>query len=384
MRCTPVGTMACLGAAMLLSCLALASPGTLPPDGSVQLEGVMAPQGFDAMRPLTRIAFGSCAEQDKPQPIWDAVLDARPEIFLFLGDNVYGDTRDRTVLEAAYARLQAKPGFQRLRETVPVMATWDDHDYGENDAGREYPMKDASREVFLDVWREPEGSPRRSRDGVYTSAVFGPVGRRVQIILLDLRWNRTPIARNPAFPDDAVYRRWARREGAAGRQVPGPYARDPSPAATMLGEAQWRWLAERLEEPAELRLIGSSLQVLADFPGWEAWVNYPRDQERLFRLIEATGASNLVFLSGDTHYGELTRRDTPDGTPLFDLTSSGLTESWHVPVPNTLRIGRAHHRPNFGLLTIDWEASRLTLALKGEAGASLIEKTIPIGVSRTP
>ena len=71
-----------------------------------------------------RIAFGSCARQDKPQPIWDAVLASEPDLFVFLGDNIYGDTRDPTVLRAKYAQLAAQPGFKRLRERVPVLATW--------------------------------------------------------------------------------------------------------------------------------------------------------------------------------------------------------------------------------------------------------------------
>jgi alkaline phosphatase D len=117
------------------------------------------------------------------------------------------------------------------------MATWDDHDYGENDAGAEYPMKEASRDLFLRFWNEPAGSPRHDRDGVYTSARFGPPGRRVQVTLLDLRWNRTPSARNPAFPDDVAYRRWATREAQAGREVRGPMpaTRRRSPACWASG-----------------------------------------------------------------------------------------------------------------------------------------------------
>lgn len=345
-------------------------------------EGVAAPEGFDASLPLTRIAFGSCAEQTKPQPIWEPVLAARPELFVFLGDNVYGDTRDRGELEQAYAALAAQPGFQRLRASTPVMATWDDHDYGENDAGADYPMKQASREVFFDFWREPADSPRRAREGVYTSAIFGPPGQRVQVILLDLRWNRTPIARDIAFPDDAAYKRWATREARAGRVVPGPYARDPSPAATMLGEAQWAWLEAQLRQPAEVRLIGSSLQVLADFPGWEAWANYPRDQARLFDLIRATRAEGLVFLSGDTHYGELTQLDANVPYPLVDLTSSGLTEEWHVPVPNALRVGKAHHTANFGLVEIDWARRELRLGLRDAKGSTLTRTTVALASLR--
>jgi alkaline phosphatase D len=350
---------------------------TLPP------VALAAPDaGSEPILPLTRIAFGSCAEQHKPQPIWTAVETAAPDLFLFLGDNVYGDTRDRDELEKAYAAFGAQPGFQRLRESTRVMATWDDHDYGENDAGAEYPMKEASREVFFDFWREPADSPRRTHEGVYTSAMFGPPGQRVQVILLDLRWNRTPIARNAAFPDDEAHARWGRREARAGRAVPGPYARDPSPEATMLGEVQWEWLKAQLREPAEVRLIGSSLQVLADFPGWEAWVNYPRDQARLFQLIRDTEAEGVVFLSGDTHYGELTRVEANVPYPMIDLTSSGLTEEWHVPVPNALRVGEAHHRANFGLVEIDWARRELRLGLRDAEGAVLIDHPVPLSTLR--
>jgi alkaline phosphatase D len=362
--------------ALLLAVLVLLPPAIVAAREAG--EGVAAPEGFDTSLPLTRIAFGSCAEQSKPQPIWEAALAAKPELFLFLGDNVYGDTRERAVLERAYAELEAKPGFQRLRASTPIMATWDDHDFGENDAGAEYPMKQDAKEVFLDFWREPAGSPRHGRDGLYTSAVFGPPGQRVQVILLDLRWNRTPIARDIAFPNDDAYKRWATAEAKAGRDVPGPYARDPSPAATMLGEAQWRWLEAQLRGPADLRLIGSSLQVLADFPGWEAWVNYPRDQARLFQVIRETRANGVVFLSGDTHYGELTRLDANVPYPLTDLTSSGLTEEWAVKVPNALRVGEAHHHANFGLVEVDWTAREVTLGLRGVDGETLIEERVAL------
>ncbi len=328
---------------------------------------------------IVRIAFGSCSKESLPQPIWNAVLAAKPELFVFLGDNIYGDTRDMDVLRGKYAKLSAIDGFRRLRAQVPTVATWDDHDFGENDAGGDYPMKEESRRIFLDFWGEPVDSPRRDRDGVYTSYTFGPEGRRVQLILLDLRYNRTPIATSPFLADAAAYRQWSDRESKAGREVPGPYVRNPDPAATMLGERQWRWLETQLRQPADLRLIGSSLQVLADFPGWEAWVNYPNDQQRLFRLIRETEAHGVVMLSGDTHYGEITRQAENVPYPLYDITSSGLTEVWHAPVPNALRLeGRSFRQANFGLIEIDWTQRSVALSLRDERGGELLRQTLPL------
>lgn len=153
---------------------------------------------------VTRIGFGSCSHQDKPQPIWTSVLEDKLDAFIFLGDNIYGDSDDAAVLKRKYAKLAAIPGFAALREQMPTYATWDDHDYGRNDAGKEYPSKEASRQLLLDFWEEPESSLRRTQEGgIYSSVLFtepaasallhGAEPRVIQLLLLDLRWNRTAL-----------------------------------------------------------------------------------------------------------------------------------------------------------------------------------------------
>jgi alkaline phosphatase D len=324
----------------------------------------------DSRRTLRRVAFGSCCEQSKEQPIWDVINELEPDLFLFIGDNIYGDTRDMAVLRAKYAQLGAKPGFRRLRERTPILAVWDDHDFGEDDAGGDYPMKEESRRIFCDFWGETADSPRRTRDGIYASYVFGESGSRVQVVLPDLRFNRTPILKRDLA--GTKYEDWAKSLEAAGRPVPGPYEREPDRRATMLGETQWRWLEEQLHAPAQVRLFASSLQVLADFAGWEGWINYAGDHERLIDTIRRTRASGLVFLSGDTHYGELSRLDANVPYTFWDLTSSGLTETWHVMPPNALRVGEVVREPNFGLVEIDWTAPLPKLALQVRDGAGRV------------
>jgi alkaline phosphatase D len=333
-------------------------------------------------RTLHRIAFGSCAKSGKPQPVWDAVLTRKNDLFVFLGDNIYGDSRDMSVLAAKYAELAAQPGFARLRETTPLAATWDDHDFGENDAGGDYPMKDASRKLFLDFWQEPADSPRRERDGIYASYLFGEPGRRVQLILPDLRYNRT--AMTPRDLGGMSYQAWAEKQVAAGKPLPGPYQRNPGHDATMLGERQWQWLERQLEVPAEVRLFGSSVQVLADFTGWESWANFPRDQQRLFDLIRRTRAGGVLFLSGDIHYSELSKLDVNVPYPLWDLTSSGLTEEWRVPTPNANRASEVIPDANFGFVDIDWQgpATKLALGIIDAAGRTRLSFEIPLASLR--
>jgi alkaline phosphatase D len=327
-------------------------------------------------RTLTRIAFGSCAEQSKDQPIWEAVLAQKPELFLFLGDNIYADTRDMAVVKAKYAQLAAKPGFQRLRQTTPVCAVWDDHDFGEDDAGGDYPMKADTRAIFCDFWGEPASSPRRTRDGIYAAYVFGPAGRRVQIIMPDLRWNRTKIEKLDLAGAD--YKTWAKTKLDAGALVPGPYARNPDVSATMIGERQWAWLEAQLRQPADLRILASSLQVLADFAGWEGWVNYAHDQARLFDAIRKAKADRLICISGDTHYGEISMLDANVPYPIWDITSSGLTEVWPVTPPNALRRGDLWRDRNFGMLNIDWSgrAPVVTAQVRDEKGVVRLEQRI--------
>lgn len=327
---------------------------------------------------VTRIAFGSCAKESKEQPIWNSIIATRPDLFLFLGDNIYGDTRDMNVLREKYARFGAIPGVKKLRETVPHLAIWDDHDYGENDAGVEYPMKEESRRIFCDFWGEPADSPRRTQDGIYASYLFGSRGRRVQIIMPDLRFNRTPILKLDL--GGKAYDVWAKELEQAGKPVPGPYSRNPDPKATMLGERQWRWLEAQLKIPADVRIIASGLQVLADFPGWEGWTNYARDHQRLIELIRNTRANGVIFLSGDTHYAELSRLDVNVPYPLYDLTSSGLTEVWPVLPPNDLRVGEAIREANFGVIEIDWGvAPQLRLEIRDGNGLTRMAHRIKLG-----
>lgn len=183
------------------------------------------------------------------------------------------------VLKNKYQRLGAKPGFKALRAKTPIIAMWDDHDYGQNDAGKEYPHKEASRQIMLDFWQEPANSKRRTRaDGIYTSYMYGEGEQTVQVIMPDLRFNRDTL--NSVSELEYYTKRKLNNQG--------PYSPTEVKGASMLGEAQWQWLEQELKKPAAIKLIASSLQLLPDFTGWESWANFPEDRNRLFALIKNT------------------------------------------------------------------------------------------------
>ena len=305
--------------------------------------------------PLSRIAFGSCAKQTLPQPIWEPILAYRPDLFIFAGDNVYGDfdSPEAAELKRAYDEARHIAGYARLRETVPHLAVWDDHDYGVNDGGAEFAHKALAKDLFLDFWEAPATDIRRTRGGIYDSRVIGPPGMRVQVILLDVRWFRSPLK-----PTD--------KRGAPGRQR---YLPDPDPAKTMLGAEQWAWLAQELRRPAELRLIVSSTQVLAEGHGWERWGNLPLEKQKLIDTIRASGAKGVVLLSGDRHVGALYRETPADLYPLYEATSSGLNMVyWAAKEPGPNRLGALYAAANFGVVDIDWWERKLVLALRDDGG----------------
>jgi len=292
---------------------------------------------------ISRIAFGSCGHQDRPQPVLDLVRQYKPDLFVFLGDNIYGDTHDMDELRAKYAKLAAKPEFQRLKKDIPILATWDDHDFGWNDAGRHYPEKSLSKEIFMDFWNEPANSERRKHKGIYTSYMFEGKGRRVQVILLD---NRT-------FRDDLrTYR------GELHKDARFFYALDYYPHettdSTLLGETQWKWLETELQKPADLRIIGSGSQFSIAFNGYEAWANFPHEQQRMLNLIKKTRANGVLFITGDVHYGEISVLKEDGLYPIYDVTSSGITSTWHFPTPNDNRIEGPIMENHFGMLSVDW------------------------------
>jgi alkaline phosphatase D len=312
---------------------------------------------------LRRIAFGSCIDQTKPQPIWDAVLADRPDLMIFGGDNVYASDVPWSLqrLEQAYAAEAAVPGFARLRQAVPHLAIWDDHDYGLNDGGVDFEHKAASKAAFLRFWQVGEGDPRRSREGIYHAQVFGPPGQRVQVVLLDVRWFRSPWK-----PTD--------RRNAPGKER---YLPDDDPAKTLLGAAQWEWLQAQLREPAELRLVVSGIQVVVEGHGWERWGNFPRERERLYRAIAQAGANGVVFLSGDRHVGAIYRKVEGVPYPFHELTSSGITHPWADAAeagPN--RLGELFTQQHFGVVEIDWPARRVHLQLKDGQGAVRRSQTV--------
>ena len=340
------------------------------------LTGIKSAMGqSDTSRVLSRIAFGSCANQNNDCPIWGTIDRFDPDLLLLLGDNIYADLVDGrlkpstpTRIKSAYDALAALPEFAKLRSGTPMMATWDDHDYGNNDAGREWEHKTAAAQIFHDFFETPADSPRRNREGVYHSAVFGPEGKRTQIILLDTRSFRSELRK-------------------ADEPLPGmrarPYIATDGDNATLLGEQQWKWLKQQLLVPAEVRIIGSSIQLLSNDHPYEKWGNFPLERERFYKLVRECGSSGVIVLSGDRHLGEISMDAKGLSYPLYDITASGLNQanrSWRETEKNAFRLAALQYGNHFGSIEIDWNAEDplIKMQLRHEDGEIAVQARIPL------
>lgn len=323
---------------------------------------------FSYQKNVQRIAFGSCGSQDRPWPILKRVLVSNPDLFVFLGDNIYGDTKVMDTLKAKYDRLGNKQLFKDLVKQVQTLATWDDHDFGWNDSGRHYKYKEASKDLFMEFWNEPVKSPRRERKGIYCSYLFeSEAGKKVQVILLDTRTFRDNLQ---AYNGEKV--------NTEAYHYELDYWPNENPDSTFLGKEQWLWLEEQFRAEADVRVIGSSTQFGIGYNGYEAWANVPREREKMVELIKSTGAENTVFISGDVHYAEVSKLEAEGCYPLYDFTSSGITSTWKFATPNSNRIDGAIMENHFGLLSIDWDSEELRYQVIDLDGATRIDRKVAL------
>ena len=308
-----------------------------------------------------RLAFGSCNRHDLPQPLWDDIARDQPNVWIWLGDNIYGDSDDPAVLRAKYSAEFNQPGYRHLREQgTQVIGTWDDHDYGRNDGDKNYPFKAQNQQLALDFLEEPADSPRRRQEGIYAAYEYRVGTKKVKVILLDDRYFQDPIHRDAQL----VYQ--------------------PNPTGDILGEAQWQWLREQLQDSdADAHIIGSGIQFLPTQHRFEKWANFPAARQRFLNLLTETHPKGTLLISGDRHIGEVSRLAVPGlAGPVVEVTSSGLTHpaTQNTSEPNDLRISPLVNQKHYALFRFRQEAGQLRVvaSLRGDEGQVFYEEDLAI------
>ena len=306
------------------------------------------------------IGFGSCNNQHMENPLWESLALNDPELFIWGGDIVYSDTEDMNRMRKAYAKLKHDPAYIEFASKREVTGTWDDHDYGLNDGGREYPMKDSVQQILLDFLDVPKTDPRRIRQGVYHSHELKVDDKRIKVIVLDTRYFRSGLRKDPTGEK---------------RYVP-----TNAPESTILGAKQWDWLKGQLEDSeADFHIIVSSIQMLSSEHGFESWGNMPEEVDRFFSLLSETKPKGALVLSGDRHIAEISKREIPGlAYPLFDFTSSGMTHSYtsFEHEDNPFRVSKVVPDKNFGLLKFDLVENSILMEIRGEENALYVQELV--------
>jgi alkaline phosphatase D len=354
---------------------------------------------------VSAVGFASCNMHEWDQSFWSTIArvlpangttdatEHRADGFVWLGDVVYADRSARVrgfpisssvenirrkltefAAQEQYLAFVQNAVFADAKGQPQVTGVWDDHDMGKNDAGREFELREASEQLFLDFLRVPADHPRRQRRGVYHLQGFPLNAERAKHI----------AAMAQAVAPHADF-------GVCALLLDARFDRDEIGSdGDMLGEEQWEWLAKVTADPSSelgphrtekesggkplplwdrcmFTVIGSGVQVLGDEKPTEHWGHFPTSRQRLLSMLYASKAARFAFISGDVHYADLQvepAATSPFGFPLADATSSGLTHAVGDTLPcfifdyfcdSTRRVDRFLPR-NFGRVAVSVDA----------------------------
>lgn len=312
--------------------------------------------------PAFAFATGSCVysneeKYDRPgEPygkslaIFKHIVEKKPDLMLWLGDNIYlrePDWTSWTGIIHRYNHFRSQAELTELWKSMHHYAIWDDHDYGPNDGDRSFINKNLSLEAFKLFWPNPSFG-MEEQDGIYTQFSY----LDADFFLLDNRWNRSPNTRKTGE-----------------RQI--------------LGEKQIQWLIDALvNSQASFKFVAIGGQLLSPAAVYENHATYAVEREKIIRLIEEEKIKNVIFLSGDRHKTELSKLQMENGNSLYDFTCSPLTSKAYDTSDegNTLRVEGTHvSSQNFGLLNLSgtFDKRLLSISVYDSSGKLLWERLIP-------
>ncbi len=306
------------------------------------------------------VATGSCAyineaAYDRPgtpygggYQIFNSIADAKPDLMLWLGDNIYlrePDWGSWTGFLYRYTQMRSLPEMQRLLRATHHYAIWDDHDFGPNDADGSFVNARLAQDAFDLFWPNPPCTAP-GVGGTTTSFSYGDV----DFFLLDDRTFRVP----PEVVTDS---------------------------ATMLGDAQIDWLIRAMKySDATFKIVALGGQFLNSAAVYETYSTYPRERQRIIDRITQEGLKGVVFVTGDRHFTQLSKLELSNGQSLYDLTVSPLSSSAHAAKEtNTLAVeGTYVEQRNFATLRFSGATKQrvLTITVHDGDGKLLWEKAI--------
>ncbi|MBR51721.1 MAG: phosphatase [Gammaproteobacteria bacterium] len=276
-----------------------------------------------------KIGLGSCLDQDYPQPIWDSIEKEGLDYFIFLGDNVYGDSPNGSLRKMEQAYQKQNLMLPTFLDDITIFSIWDDHDYGVNDGGNEYKYKKESEAMFLDFWDIDKKDVRYSREGLYFAKNIELHEKTFKLIFLDTRYFRSKLS------------------FTRGQNFKKKYIKNTDPESTILGTDQWKWLSLELNDNFDFLIIFSSIQILPEDHDYEKWGNFPNDRNKLLHKLKRHN-KKTILISGDRHRSGIYKKDN-----IYEITASSLNKpgSSFFETDKYL-LNETYPQANFGLLKI--------------------------------
>ena len=323
----------------------------------IGLQNTVSAQDVSSSKILNSLYFGSCNRTDLDPKIWNTIINQDPEVWVWLGDIVYSEKGSMKDLSEKYAQQKRLPAYKKLEENTTIFGVWDDHDFGENDAGASFSKKKESRKLLFDFLEIPKDHPAQVREGAYQSYCFGGGAQKVCLYLLDVRYFKEDYEKN-----SSPNQRYKKNNGL------------------LLGVDQWSWLEKELStNDATINLFAGGIQLLSDEHPYEKWANFPLAQKRFFDILTKYSIQTPIYLSGDRHIAEVSSQEIKPNYWIYDITSSGLTHSYDSleEEPNQYRISPLLTMLNFGKIEINWKISELQAQIINVEGISQFTQKIP-------
>jgi alkaline phosphatase D len=312
---------------------------------------------------------GSCAYFNEPvydrpgkpyggdSTIFESMAKDTSAFTLWLGDNWY--TREVDLLSSwglwyRASRDRAQPVLRNLLKNMPQYAIWDDHDYGPDNSGSSYGLKDVSREIFIKYWCNPFYG--EDQKGIYSQLSYSDM----DLFLTDDRYFRSA----DEFADSLNGK--------------------PNPEKHFFGQKQLHWLEDALVQSlATFKVIVVGSQTLNPMSRYEGLYNYIYEYHELMDFLNENHIKGVLFLTGDRHHSEIVKAERKDNYALYDITvspfTSGVAKVKGAEIDNPERVpGSLVEKRNYARISVHGKKNERICMIQfvGEDGKILYDWSV--------
>ena len=298
---------------------------------------------------------------DKATP-WQMIQRQKPDMVFLIGDSVYvdypfvGSQGTEELLAQRHLHARNNTYLFRLERLIPIVAVWDDHDYGCNNQDKTYALAAHSQLLFSKFFSTKYNNIHKKGLGV--GSVLDIFNQRF-IFMDDRRF------RDPQGTTNARY--W--------------------------GDQQTEWMLQQVSSAKKPTWLINGNQFFGGYLGKESYEgNYNADFANTIMKLSKL-STPIAFVSGDVHFSELMRIESAIlGYTTYEITSSRLYSSMAMSRnidknPRRLVDGRPCVSKNNNFVILDVDVSQ-GWKIKAKShlrryGAQIVAKEMVINPAKT-